>query len=49
MAIQPDNEGIRMSGYFVDIAAVGFFALEWLAYAITLEHSAYGPTACRRA
>jgi len=42
MAIQPDNKGIRMSGYFVDIAAVGFFALEWLAYAITLEHSAYG-------
>ena len=31
-----------MGGYWVDIAAVGFFALEWLAYAITLEHSAYG-------
>ncbi|MEN3348326.1 MAG: hypothetical protein V7632_1961 [Bradyrhizobium sp.] len=31
-----------MTGYWVDIAAVGFFALEWLVYAITLEHTAYG-------
>ncbi|MGY8660845.1 DUF599 domain-containing protein [Bradyrhizobium sp. UFLA05-109] len=31
-----------MSGYWVDIAAVGFFVLEWFVYAITLEHSAYG-------
>ncbi|MFB9265638.1 DUF599 domain-containing protein [Bradyrhizobium erythrophlei] len=31
-----------MTGYWVDVAAVGFFALEWLVYAITLEHSAYG-------
>ena len=31
-----------MSGYWVDIAAVGFFALEWTVYAITLEHTAYG-------
>ncbi len=31
-----------MSGYWVDVAAVGFFALEWLVYAITLERSAYG-------
>ncbi|PDT70282.1 DUF599 domain-containing protein [Bradyrhizobium sp. C9] len=31
-----------MSGYWVDILAVGFFALEWLVYAITLEHTAYG-------
>src|SRR5215831_168064 len=31
-----------MSGYWVDIAAVGFFVLEWLVYGITLEHSAYG-------
>jgi uncharacterized membrane protein len=31
-----------MRAYWVDIAAVGFFALEWTAYAITLEYSAYG-------
>jgi uncharacterized membrane protein len=31
-----------MSGYWVDVAAVGFFALEWLVYAYTLEHSTYG-------
>lgn len=31
-----------MSGYWVDVAAIGFFALEWLVYAYTLEHSAYG-------
>jgi len=31
-----------MTGYWVDIAAVGFFAIEWLVYAITLEHTAYG-------
>src|SRR5690349_4630214 len=31
-----------MSGYWVDVAAVGFFVIEWVAYAITLEHSAYG-------
>jgi uncharacterized membrane protein len=31
-----------MSGYWVDIAAVGFFAIEWTVYAITLEHTAYG-------
>ena len=31
-----------MGGYWVDIAAVGFFALEWTVYAITLEHTAYG-------
>jgi hypothetical protein len=42
MAILPENEGIGMSGYWVDIAAVGFFVLEWLVYGITLEHSAYG-------
>jgi uncharacterized membrane protein len=27
---------------WVDIAAVGFFVLEWTAYAYTLEHTAYG-------
>ena len=31
-----------MAAYWVDITAVAFFALEWLVYAITLEHSAYG-------
>ena len=31
-----------MTGYWVDILAVGFFALEWLVYAVTLEHTAYG-------
>src|SRR4249919_293711 len=34
--------GCNMRTYWVDIAAVGFFILEWLVYAITLEHSAYG-------
>src|ERR1700746_1145694 len=31
-----------MRSYWVDIAAVAFFAIEWLVYAITLEHTAYG-------
>ena len=31
-----------MRAYLVDIIAVSFFALEWLVYAITLEHTAYG-------
>jgi uncharacterized membrane protein len=31
-----------MRAYLVDIIAVGFFALEWLVYALTLEHSEYG-------
>ena len=31
-----------MSGYWIDILAVGFFILEWTVYAVTLEHSAYG-------
>src|ERR1700682_3409352 len=31
-----------MRSYWVDIAAVGFFALEWTVYAVTLEHTAYG-------
>jgi uncharacterized membrane protein len=31
-----------MRSYWVDLAAVGLFALEWMVYAITLEHSAYG-------
>ena len=31
-----------MRAYLVDIVAVGFFALEWLVYSVTLEHSAYG-------
>src|SRR3981189_1285489 len=31
-----------MGAYLVDILAVGFFILEWLVYAVTLEHTAYG-------
>jgi uncharacterized membrane protein len=31
-----------MPPYLVDSLAVGFFAIEWLVYAVTLEHSAYG-------
>src|SRR5882757_7776876 len=31
-----------MTGYWVDVTAVGFFILEWTVYAITLEHTAYG-------
>jgi uncharacterized membrane protein len=31
-----------MGPYAIDILAVGFFAIEWLVYALTLEHSAYG-------
>ena len=31
-----------MGAYTVDILAVGFFILEWVVYAVTLEHSAYG-------
>ena len=31
-----------MSTYTVDIAAVGFFLLEWSVYAFTLEHTVYG-------
>jgi len=31
-----------MRAYWVDIAAVGFFVLEWAVYALTLEHTAYG-------
>jgi uncharacterized membrane protein len=31
-----------MWAYWVDIAAVGFFVIEWTVYALTLEHSVYG-------
>jgi uncharacterized membrane protein len=31
-----------MAAYWVDTTAVAFFAIEWLVYAITLEHTAYG-------
>lgn len=31
-----------MGRYWVDLLAVGFFALEWGVYAFTLEYSAYG-------
>jgi uncharacterized membrane protein len=32
----------NMRAYWIDIAAVGFFALEWAVYAVTLEQTAYG-------
>jgi len=31
-----------MRAFWVDIVAVAFFVAEWLAYGLTLEHSAYG-------
>ena len=31
-----------MDAYIVDIAAVGFFILEWTVYAVTLEHTVHG-------
>ena len=31
-----------MAAYWVDIAAVTFFVVEWLTYGLTLEHTAYG-------
>ena len=31
-----------MGAYWVDIAAVAFFVVEWLAYGFTLEHTDYG-------
>src|SRR5882757_5747748 len=31
-----------MTGYWVDIAAITFFVVEWTVYAFTLEHSSYG-------
>ena len=31
-----------MGAYWVDIAAVAFFVVEWPAYGLTLEHTAYG-------
>src|SRR5947207_5448983 len=31
-----------MRAYWVDIAAVAFFVVEWLIYGFTLEHTAYG-------
>jgi len=31
-----------MGSYWVDILAVGFFVIEWVAYGFTLEHTAYG-------
>src|SRR5580693_6950246 len=34
--------GCNMGAYSIDILAVGFFVLEWMVYAVTLEHTAYG-------
>ncbi len=31
-----------MGAYSIDIIAIGFFILEWAAYAVTLERTAYG-------
>ena len=31
-----------MTGYWVDVIAVGFFVVEWCAYVFTLEHTSYG-------
>ena len=31
-----------MRAYLIDILAVSFFGVEWVVYAYTLEHSAYG-------
>jgi len=42
MAASLGNEDYNMGAYLVDILAVGFFALEWVVYAVTLEHTAYG-------
>jgi uncharacterized membrane protein len=36
------HQGSNMGPYWIDILAVGFFALEWTVYAVTLEHTAYG-------
>jgi uncharacterized membrane protein len=39
----PENFGeFSMGAYTVDILAVGFFVLEWTAYAVTLERTKYG-------
>jgi uncharacterized membrane protein len=38
-----ENSGeFSMGAYTVDILAVAFFALEWTAYAVTLERTKYG-------
>src|SRR6266446_9518386 len=42
MAAFAGHRGSNMGAYTVDIAAVGFFILEWTVYAVTLEHTAYG-------
>ena len=34
--------GSNKGAYTVDIVAVGFFILEWTAYAVTFEYTAYG-------
>jgi uncharacterized membrane protein len=42
MAASAGTGGCNMGGYWIDILGVGFFALEWTVYAVTLEHTAYG-------
>ena len=38
----PPLWGSPHARFWVDIVAVAFFVAEWLAYGLTLEHSAYG-------
>src|SRR5450759_3583879 len=42
MAAFTATKGCNMGAYLVDILAAGFFILEWMVYAVTLEHTAYG-------
>jgi len=42
MAAFAGHRGSNMVAYTVDIAAVGFFILEWTVHAVTLEHTADG-------
>jgi uncharacterized membrane protein len=41
-SIDPEGGFPRMRAYLVDILAVAFFIVEWMVYAVTLEHTAYG-------
>src|SRR5450759_4349509 len=42
MAAFTATKGCNMGAYLVDILAAGFFILEWMVYAGTLERTAYG-------
>jgi uncharacterized membrane protein len=41
-SIDPEGGFPHMRAYLVDILAVAFFIVEWMVYAVTLEHTAYG-------